>query len=123
MPFNLSDAYDFINANINEDEIVQKLINDGTLTNDDIQGYIEDPETGVYPDIYQWLKFTKFTDSEYQKLITNNIPVINSEYGSWVGITSYGMSYDDQVYPELIQAIYNIKVSGNDIFLMKRGGK
>jgi hypothetical protein len=48
-------------------------------------------------------------------LSSAHIPVIDSEYGTWVGITSYGSPYDLYVYPELINAIFELDISYKDI--------
>lgn len=71
--------------------------------------------TDEYTEVFQWLVFNNFSELDYAKLVENNIPVIQSEYGVWVGITSFGSHYDLYVYPELIQAIFWADVSYDDI--------
>ncbi|HMU87068.1 MAG TPA: hypothetical protein PKC11_05500 [Agitococcus sp.] len=48
-------------------------------------------------------------------MITAGIPVLTTDYGSWVGITSYGSPYILYVYPELINALFDLNITYKDI--------
>jgi hypothetical protein len=52
---------------------------------------------------------------DYDRLKVEKIPVLNTEYGVWVGITSFGSHYDLYVYPELINALFDLDIAYDDI--------
>lgn len=41
--------------------------------------------------------------------------MLDTELGTWVGITSWGSPYEVYVYPQLIQAIYGIPCRTEDL--------
>lgn len=98
--------------------LVEKLLASEIISYDDIS-WIYNETTGEYTEVFQWLAFNNFSEWDYESLIENNIPVIQSELGNWVGITSFGSHYDLYVYPELIQAIFGVRVSYDDFQNMR----
>ena len=48
---------------------------------------------------------------DYERLSSAHIPLIDSEYETWVGITSFGSHYDLYVYPELINALFGLDIT------------
>ncbi len=101
---------DYVSQHLNQTFLVEFLftIPDG-ISFEDIEGAESDTE------IYQWLVFPRFSSIDLDHLITANIPVVDSDYGCWVGITSFGSHYDLYVYPELIKALFGIECSYKDI--------
>lgn len=110
----LRQYYKFVRSHINQTILVEKLLEKEIISHDDIS-WIYNETTEEYTEVFQWLVFNNFSELDYAKLVENNIPVIQSEYGNWVGITSFGSHYDLYVYPELIQAIFGLDVSHDDI--------
>ena len=96
---------EFVTHHLNQTHLVDTLLKKGMVEFCDISGY-EDDESGCYPDIYQWLVFPKLWSDHYVQLEEAKIPVIDTDYGTWVGITSFGSHYDLYVYPSLIHAIF-----------------
>lgn len=94
--------------------LVYELLKSGFLSYDDIRGDA-DPETGERFEIFQWLAFPRFYGDDLNRLVKAGIPVLESEYGDWVGITSFGSHYDLYVYPSLINAIFDMDISYDDI--------
>lgn len=110
----LRQYYKFVSSHINQTILVEKLLETEIISYDDML-WIYSEITDEYTEVFQWLVFNNFSELDYAKLVENNIPVIQSEYGVWVGITSFGSHYDLYVYPELIQAIFWADVSYDDI--------
>ncbi len=125
----LSDAYSIVDDNFSQTKLVNKLIEDWILSSSLIEYWItdldeEEEESGKWEnsfDIYEWLVFPKLWDSDYEKLIQAWIPVLKTDYGNWVGTTSYGSHYDIQIYPKLIKALFNIDTDYQGIRVMKKG--
>ena len=110
--------YDYVSSHINQTMLVERLIEQGIVSYDEITN-IYDSETDESREVFQWLAFPNFWKTDYEYLISAHIPVIDSEYGAWVGITSYGSPYDLYVYPELINAIFELDISYKDINRLK----
>ncbi|GAB0174562.1 MAG: hypothetical protein HHAS10_04410 [Candidatus Altimarinota bacterium] len=113
-PQYLSNYYKYVRSHINQTMLVEELLKKSIISYDDIEG-IYDEETEEYREVYQWLIFNNFDSRDYEKLIANNIPVIQSDYETWVGITSFGSHYNLYVYPELINALFDLNISYEDI--------
>jgi len=94
--------------------LVDALLTTGLLDYSEISNAF-DPETEEYREIYQWLVFPNFGYGDFEKLSTAGIPVLTSEYGTWVGITSFGSHYDLYVYPELINALFDMDIGYVDV--------
>lgn len=109
-----SNHYNYVSEHINQTMLVHDLLQKWFLDYSDLQ-WAYDSETDEYIDIYQWVIFPNFYWSDFEKLIEAKIPVLDTEYGTWVGITSYGSHYDLYVYPELINAIFDLKITYEDI--------
>lgn len=73
----------------------------------EIQGWPEN-EDEYRSEIFQWLAFPErvFCGLDYDDLIKANIPVLDTDYGTWVGLTSFGSPYEVYVYPQLIEAVF-----------------
>lgn len=110
----LSHYYKYVSSHINQTMLVDNLLKNNIISCDDIQG-IYDEETEEYTEVYQWLIFNNFYSSDYEKLIAHNIPVIQSDYETWVGITSFWSHYDLYVYPQIINALFDTDISYEDI--------
>lgn len=125
----LDDAYSIVDDNFSQTKLVNNLIDDWLISPSLIEYYIadlddEEEESGEWErtfDIYEWLVFPRLWDSDYEKLIQAWIPVLKTEYGNWVGTTSYGSHYDIQIYPNLIKALFNIDTDYQGIRAMKKG--
>ncbi len=94
-----------ISGHINQTMLVNELFDKQVIDMSDIEGREEDPD-GDPVDIYQWLVFPSFCYLDYEKLISANIPVLDTELETWVGITSFGSPYELYVYPSLLQALF-----------------
>lgn len=125
----LADAYSIVDDNFSQTKLVNKLIEDWLFSPSLIEYWITDPdeeeeESGKWEssfDIYEWLVLPKLWDTDYEKLIQAWIPVLRTDYGNWVGTTSYGSHYDIQIYPKLIKALFNIDTDYQGIRAMKKG--
>ena len=106
--------YDYVTSHINQTMLVYKLLETGFLDYSDIESAY-DPETDEYREIYQWVAFPNFSDYDLEKLADAKMPVLSTEYGAWVGITAFGSHYDLYVYPELINALFDLDISYEDI--------
>lgn len=98
--------------------LVEDLLKKWCLNYDDIQ-WSYNSETDEYIDIYQWLVFPRFCESDYDKLVGANNPILDSENETWVGITSFGSHYDLYVYPELINILFGTNIRYEDIEKIK----
>lgn len=125
----LADAYSIVDDNFSQTKLVNKLIEDWLFSPSLIEYWItdldeEEEESGKWEssfDIYEWLVLPKLWDTDYEKLIQAWIPVLRTDYGNWVGTTSYGSHYDIQIYPKLIKALFNIDTDYQGIRAMKKG--
>lgn len=104
----------YVSQHFNQTRLVELLctIPEG-LCYEDIEGFELERE------IYQWLVFPRFDGIDLERLIATNIPVIDSDYGCWIGITSFGSHYDLYVYPELIEALFGVKCDHEDIHKLR----
>jgi len=50
--------------------------------------------------------FPRFTSCDYEKLIEAEIPVLSTEFETWVGLKLFGSPSDLYVYPELINILF-----------------
>lgn len=82
--------------------------------------YLEDFKSTDLPDIYQWIVMPELWECDFIKLLRGWIPVLRTDCGDWIGITSYWNHYDIQVYPELIKALFNIDTDYQGIRDMKK---
>lgn len=106
---------DYVSHHLNQTLLVEFLLAvPEAIYPEDLEG--SEPET----EIYQWLAFPNFRGYDLERLTEAKIPVIDSEYGAWVGITSFGSHYDLYVYPELILALFDIDCSYGDIEQIRR---
>ncbi len=110
---------DHVSTHLNQTYLVCELLERSIISYDDIYN-ISDPETDESQEVYQWLVFPKFMQSDYERLIDAKIPVIDSELGAWVGITSYGSPYALYVYPELINVLFDKSISYRDLEMLSR---
>jgi hypothetical protein len=94
--------------------LVDSLLKNEIISYDDILGMYNE-ETEEYTEVFQWLVFNNFYWDDYEKLIKAGIPVIQSDYETWVGITSFWSHYDLYVYPQLINALFDTDISYEDI--------
>lgn len=101
---------DRVSHHINQTMLVNHLLSVEPDLWDDISGWNDD-EYGNRPEIFQWLAFPDraFCGLDYDDLIAAEIPVLDTDYGTWVGITSFGSPYEVYVYPQLIQAVFHVK--------------
>ncbi len=106
--------YKYISVHINQTMLVDSLLKNNIISYDEIYG-IYNEETEEYTEVFQWLVFNNFSNTDYEKLIQSGIPVIQSEYETWVGITSFWSHYDLYVYPELINVLFDTNISYEDI--------
>lgn len=110
--------YKYISVHINQTMLVDSLLKSNIISYDEIHG-IYNEETEEYTEVFQWLVFNNFSNTDYEKLIQSGIPVIQSEYETWVGITSFWSHYDLYIYPELINALFDTNISYEDIESIK----
>lgn len=103
------DAFRFIDANFNQSDLVEYLLSEWVFSNEDIQGLDED----MY--IHKWFVFTRFIDEDYEKLIKAGIPILQTEYQTWVWVTSTGIALEDHFYPKLIKVLYGVDATPDDI--------
>ena len=94
--------------------LVDCLLAQGIVSYDDIAN-LYDSTTDECHEIFQWLAFSNFWQADYDRLKAAKIPVLDTEYGVWVGITSFGSHYDLYVYPELINALFDLDINYDDI--------
>ncbi len=106
--------YDYVSSHINQTILVEHLIKQGIISYDDITD-LYDSDTDEYREVFQWLAFPNFWWMDYERLSSAHIPVIDTEYETWVGITSFGSHYDLYVYPELINALFGLDITYKDI--------
>ena len=107
---------DQVSNHINQTSLVEFLF---TVSRDICHEYIEGAEPGTK--IYQWIVFPHFCYIDTESLIEAKIPVINSDYGCWVGVTSCGSNYDAYFYPKLIQALWGVECCFEDIIKLRCG--
>ena len=110
--------YDYVSRHINQTMLVNDLLKNNFLDYSDLE-WAYDPETEEQIDIFQWVFFINFYGSDFEKLIKAKVPVLDTEYGTWVGITSYGSHYDLYVYPQIINAVFDIDITYEDIERLK----
>lgn len=106
--------YKHVNSHVNQTMLVEKLLKSEIISYDDISWFYNEA-MDEYTEVYQWIVFNNFSEYDYEKLIANNIPVIQSEYGNWIGITSFWSHYDLYVYPEIINALFGTNITYKDI--------
>lgn len=87
--------------------LVNELLRTGFLDWDDVRNST-DPETGDLASIYEWHLFPELSGSDYDSMEKAGIPLLRSEYGTWVGFDSFGSPYDMYVRPQLIKAAFGI---------------
>lgn len=125
----LADAYSIVDNNFDQTELVSNLLSEWFIDFWLIEYHIvnlteEEEETEDWEstiDIYGWWVFPELIDSDYQKLIEAWIPVLRTDYGNWVAVTSYGSHYDMDFYPQLIKVLFDIDTDNKEIYHMKRG--
>jgi len=110
----LKHYYKYVSSHINQTMLVNDLLNKWIVPYEEITG-LYNSETDEYTEVFQWLVFPNFWKYDYEKLIENNIPVIESEYETWIWITSYGSHYDLYVYPQFINILFGTDISYEDI--------
>ena len=103
---------ELVSQHIDQTRLVNELLHDGFLDYSEIQWWQEDEDENR-PEIYQWKAFNRFESRDYDRLIASEIPVLDSNFGTWVGITSWWTPYEHYVYPELIRAIFGEVLSDN----------
>jgi len=96
---------DYVSSHVDQTFLVEDLLRKELVHYEDIYGWV-DNEAGERPQIFQWKVFTNFWACDFERLIRANIPVLETRFGTWVGITSYGSPYNLYVYPELIRALF-----------------
>lgn len=106
--------YKHVNSHVNQTMLVEKLLKSEIISYDDIS-WIYNEITDEYTEVFQWLVFNNFTEGDYVKLAKHNIPIIQSDYEWWVGITSFWSHYDLYVYPEIINALFGTNITYKDI--------
>ena len=111
---NMVDAFSFIDDNFNQSDLVEHLLSEWVFTSDDIQGISEDQY------IHKRFVFTRFIDEDYKKLVEAGIPILQTEYQTWVWITSTGIALEDHFYPKLVKVLYGVDATPNDIRQAKR---
>ena len=79
---------DYVSSHIDQTYLVESLLSSGQVGWDSILGWEADGN-GDKPEIFQWKVFTNFWTVDHERLIRAKIPVLESNYGTWVGITSY----------------------------------
>lgn len=94
--------------------LVNHLLSSNPDLWDDVLGLDENAD-GYRPEIFQWLAFAGLAWMDYEDLIAAEIPVLDTEYGTWVGITSWGSPYEVYVYPQLIEALFGVRCRAEDI--------
>jgi hypothetical protein len=94
--------------------LVEELLRTGFLDWDDVRNSV-DPETGDSMAIYEWHVFPELVGSDYDAMEKAGIPLLRSEYGTWVGFDSFGSPYDMYVRPRLIKAVFGIDADYADI--------
>ena len=100
--------------------LVEELFRTGFLDRDDVRNS-DDPETGDPVAIYEWHVFPELVGSDYDSLEKAGIPLLRSEYGTWVGFDSFGSPYDMYVRPQLIKAAFGIDADYEDIQRIRAG--
>lgn len=63
--------------------LVNELLKTGFLDWDDVRNS-EDPETGDPRDVYEWHLFGELVGSDYDAMEKAGVPLLRSEYGTWV---------------------------------------
>lgn len=130
----LYDAYNMVSNNYKQTSLVQKLLDNWTYNTsmiqykkkndeDEEEYYYEDENEDdevLLPDIYEWLVFPTFWDSDYEKLINAWIPILRTGEADWVWITSWWCHYDMFIYPELIKALFDMETDYYDIVEMRK---
>lgn len=105
---------DHVSSHLNQTHLVCELLERSIISYDDVYN-MYDPETDQSQEVFQWLAFPEFTQCDYARLIDAKIPVIDSDFGAWIGITSYGSPYTLYVYPELINALFGKRITYQDV--------
>lgn len=100
--------------------LVNELLRTGFLDWDDVRNST-DPETGDPASIFEWHLFPELFGSDYDSMEKSGIPLLRSEYGTWVGFDSFGSPYDMYVRPQLIKAIFGIDADYADIQRIRAG--
>lgn len=63
--------------------LVNELLKTGFLDWSDVRN-ADDPETGDPREIYEWHLFAELVGSDYDSMEKAGIPLLRSEYGTWV---------------------------------------
>ncbi|MDO8945297.1 MAG: hypothetical protein Q7U75_19100 [Desulfobacterales bacterium] len=94
--------------------LVEELFRTGFLDRDDVRNSV-DLETGDPAAIFEWHLFPELFGSDYDAIEKAGIPLLRSEFGTWVGFDSFGSPYDMYVRPQLIMGIFGIDAVYADI--------
>lgn len=101
--------YDYVSIHIDQTILVEYLLEEGVLPYDDLTN-----DEGR--EVFQWLAFNNFWAADHGRLKAAKIPVLDTDgYGVWVGVTSFGSHYNLYVYPELINALFDLDITYEDI--------
>ena len=65
--------------------------------------------------VREWHLFTQLRTSAYIRLISAGLPVIVSEFGSWVGDADDASDYDDAFHPKILRALFGTETDGEAI--------
>lgn len=74
---------------------------------DDEDGEPEDCQEPITPEIFQWALYPDASEFDAKKLDKAHIPYLWNDYGLWIGLTSFGTSWEVYIIPELCDALYN----------------
>lgn len=103
---------------IYQDALVYKLMNEGIISWDDVENLFYDCEecegckndTGCEEqlacEIYHWIATTE-TGHILDELKRQGHPILDTDYGTWIGRTDTGSSQDIYFIPSLANSIYN----------------
>ncbi len=87
--------------------LVEKLFTDGLFDYEDIEHRLTntDDQDDDPQEIFQWAYFPA-SEYEIKRLEASDIPYLNNDYGIWIGITSFGTSWEIYVAEQLANALY-----------------
>ncbi len=89
--------------------LVEDALKSGLFNHSDITIVTEKSVVGedqAFPEIFEWAHFRGASDEDRRRLEDANIPYLANEYGTWIGLTSFGSAWDLYIIPELAEALY-----------------
>ena len=83
--------------------LVDEALRNGFFSYDDIANLYDGDDA---KEIFQWAAYDA-NDWDRQRFDKAGIPYLHNDYGTWIGLTSFGTSWEVYVVAELAGALYS----------------